>query len=83
VCTKYSAYFEMSKGNNEIFQVQILGSHRRSREVYRVCVDIIHSYNTQFARKVHFHSYVRVHGKGEEAYDIQRIVPEVQGDFKV
>ena len=48
VCTKYSAYFEMSKGNNEMFRVQILGSHLRSREVYRVCMDIIHSLHERY-----------------------------------
>ena len=30
VCTKYSAYFEMSKGNNDILRVQILGAHVRA-----------------------------------------------------
>ena len=48
VCTKYSAYFEMSKGNNEMFRVQILGSHLRSREVYRVCMDIMHSLHERY-----------------------------------
>ena len=31
------------KVNNEIFRVQIVGSHVHSREMYRVCMDIIHS----------------------------------------
>ena len=56
VCTKYSAYFELSKGNNEMFRVQILDSHLRSREVYRVCMDIIQS----LRGNVHFVPYVRV-----------------------
>ena len=30
VCTKYSAYFETSKGNNDILRVQILGTHVRA-----------------------------------------------------
>ena len=63
VCTKYSAYFEMSKGNNEMFRVQILGSHLRSREVYRVCMDIMHSLHERY---IFINSYVRAHGKGEE-----------------
>jgi len=31
-----------------MFRVQILGSHLRSREVYRVCVDIIHSLHERY-----------------------------------
>ena len=57
VCTKYSAYFEMSKGNNEMFRVQILGSHLRSREMYRVCMDIIHSLHERY---IFMRSYVRM-----------------------
>ena len=48
VCTKYSAYFEMSKGNDGMFRVQILGTHVRSREVYRVCMDVIHSLHERY-----------------------------------
>ena len=57
VCTKYSAYFEMSKGNNEMFRVQILGSHLRSREVYRVCMDMIHSLHEMY---IFVRTYVRM-----------------------
>ena len=53
VCTKYSAYFEMSKGNDEMFRVQILGSH----EVYRVCMDIIHSLHERY---IFIRTYVRM-----------------------
>jgi hypothetical protein len=63
VCTKYSAYFEMSKGNNEMFRVQILGAHVRSREMYRVCMDIMHSLHERY---IFVNSYVRAHGKGEK-----------------
>ena len=56
VCTKYSAYFETSKGNNDILQVQILGTHLRSRELHRVYMDIIQS----LRGNVHFVPYVRV-----------------------
>ena len=62
MCTKYSAYFEMSKGNNEMFRVQILGSHLRSREVYRVCMDIMHSLHERY---VFIRTYVRME-KSEE-----------------
>ena len=57
MCTKYSAYFEMSKGNNEMFRVQILGAHVRSREVYRVCMDIMHSLHERY---VFIRTYVRM-----------------------
>ena len=60
VCTKYSAYFEMSKGNNEMFRVQILGSHLRSREVYRVCMDIMHSLHERY---IFARTYVRMEKK--------------------
>ena len=56
VCTKYNAYFELSKGNNEMFRVQILDTHLRSRELHRVCMDIIQS----LRGNVHFVPYVRV-----------------------
>ena len=56
VCTKYSAYFETSKGNNEMFRVQILGTRLRLRELHRVCMDIKQS----LRGNVHFVPYVRV-----------------------
>ena len=57
VCTKYSAYFEMSKGHNEMFRVQILGAHLRLREVYRVCMDMIHSLHERY---IFMRAYVRM-----------------------
>ena len=57
VCTKYSAYFELSKVNNDMFRVQILDSHLRSREVYRVCMDIIHSLHERY---ILIRTYVRM-----------------------
>ena len=53
VCTKYSAYFEMSRGHVQMFRVQILGSHLRSRELYRVCMDIMHSLHERHISGVH------------------------------
>ena len=62
VCTKYSAYFEMSKGNNEMFRVQILGSHLRSREVFRVCMDIIHSLHERYISIVRIRAHYKARG---------------------
>ena len=62
VCTKYNAYFEMWKGKNEMFRVQILGAHVRWREVYRVCMDIMHSLHERY---VFIRTYVRME-KSEE-----------------
>ena len=45
------------KVNNEMFRVQILGSHLRSREVYRVCMDIIHSLHERY---IFMRAYVRM-----------------------
>jgi len=50
------------KVNNEMFRVQILGSHLRSREVYRVCMDIMHSLHERY---VFIRTYVRME-KSEE-----------------
>ena len=72
VCTKYSAYFEMSKGNNEMFRVQILGSHLRSREVYRVCMDIIHILHEMYI-------FVRTYVRMEKARRHEGVLPYPTG----
>ena len=46
----------MSKGTDGMFRVQILGTHLRSRELHRVCMDIIQS----LRENEHFVPYVRV-----------------------
>ena len=58
VCTKYSVCTsKCRKVNNDMFRVQILGLHLRSREMYRVCMDIIHSLHERY---IFVRAYVRM-----------------------